>query len=65
MMICNQVIPRTVSGYLDLFLMQGMSLGNVDPRTFLINVSKLNEQLSRNIYILCGDPSIGKLKIYN
>ena len=38
--------------------MQGVVLGNVDPRTFLINVSKLNEQLARNLYLLCGDPSI-------
>jgi hypothetical protein len=33
--------------------------GNViDPRTFLLNVSKFNSQLARNIYLLCGDASV-------
>ena len=58
MLIGKQRIPKTISGYLDLCTMQGMMLGNVDPRTFLINVSKLNPQLARNLYLLCGDPSI-------
>lgn len=57
MFIGNQKVPKTVSGYLDLCTSQGL-LNNVDPRTFLINVSKFNPQLSRNLYLLCGDASI-------
>lgn len=30
----------------------------IDPRTFLLNVSKFNPQLSRNLYLLCGDASL-------
>ena len=57
MMIGDQKIPKTVSGYLDLSTSVGLP-GNVDPRTFLINVSKFNPQLPRNLYLLCGDASI-------
>ena len=51
-------IAKTVSGYLDLATSINFSSLNVDPRTFLINVSKFNSQLSRNLYLLCGDPSL-------
>lgn len=57
MQIGDQKIPKTVSGYLDLYTSHGLP-SNVDPRTFLINVSKYNPQLSRNLYLLCGDASI-------
>jgi cellulose biosynthesis protein BcsQ len=50
-------IPKTVSGYLDLCTSIGLPK-NVDPRTFLINVSKFNSLLPHNLYLLCGDPSI-------
>jgi cellulose biosynthesis protein BcsQ len=50
-------IPKTVSGYLDLCTSIGLPK-NIDPRTFLINVSKFNSLLPRNLYLLCGDPSI-------
>ncbi|CAM4755224.1 unnamed protein product [Rotaria magnacalcarata] len=53
----QQFIPRTVSGYLDLFTSVGLP-NNVDPRTFLFNVSKFNNQLPRNVYLLCGDTSL-------
>lgn len=55
--IDDKKYPKTVSGYLDV----GTSIGlpqNIDPRTFLINVSKYNSQLPRNLYLLCGDASI-------
>jgi hypothetical protein len=44
----EQRIPRTISGYLDLYTSVGLPT-NVDPRTFLINVSKFNSQLPRNV----------------
>ncbi|CAF1209154.1 unnamed protein product [Adineta steineri] len=53
----QQRIPRTVSGYLDLFTSVGLPT-TVDPRTFLFNVSKFNPQLPRNVYLLCGDTSL-------
>jgi cellulose biosynthesis protein BcsQ len=57
MIIGEHKIPKTVSGYLDLSMSLGLP-NNVDPRTFLINVSKFNPQLPRNLYLLCGDASI-------
>ncbi|CAF1256927.1 unnamed protein product [Rotaria sordida] len=53
----QQFIPRTISGYLDLYTSVGLP-NNVDPRTFLFNVSKFNNQLPRNVYLLCGDTSL-------
>jgi cellulose biosynthesis protein BcsQ len=53
----EQRIPRTISGYLDLYTSVGLPT-NVDPRTFLFNISKFNNQLPRNIYLLCGDTSL-------
>ncbi len=48
----QQRIPRTISGYLDLYTSVGFPT-NVDPRTFLFNISKFNNQLPRNVnYIL-------------
>lgn len=44
----QQRIPRTISGYLDLYTSVGLPT-NVDPRTFLFNVSKFNHQLPRNV----------------
>lgn len=44
----QQRLPRTVSGYLDLYTSVGLPI-NVDPRTFLFNVSKFNNQLPRNV----------------
>ena len=44
----EQHIPRTISGYLDLYTSVGFPT-NVDPRTFLFNVSKFNNQLPRNV----------------
>ena len=44
----QQRIPRTISGYLDLYTSVGLPT-NVDPRTFLFNVSKFNNQLPRNV----------------
>jgi hypothetical protein len=44
----EQRIPRTISGYLDLYTSAGLPT-NVDPRTFLFNVSKFNNQLPRNV----------------
>lgn len=56
--IGDQKIPKTVSGYLDLATSRAVFPQSCDPRTFLINVSKFNAQLSHNIYLLCGDASI-------
>lgn len=53
----QQRIPRTISGYLDIYTSVGLPT-NVDPRTFLFNVSKFNPQLPRNVYLLCGDTSL-------
>ncbi|CAF1526457.1 unnamed protein product, partial [Didymodactylos carnosus] len=53
----QQRIPKTISGYLDLYTSVGLPT-NVDPRTFLFNVSKFNNMLPRNVYLLCGDPSL-------
>ncbi|CAF1085696.1 unnamed protein product, partial [Didymodactylos carnosus] len=53
----QQSIPKTISGYLDLYTSVGLPT-NVDPRTFLFNVSKFNNMLPRNVYLLCGDPSL-------
>jgi cellulose biosynthesis protein BcsQ len=47
MIIGEHKIAKTVSGYLDLATSISFSSLNVDPRTFLINVSKFNPQLSR------------------
>jgi hypothetical protein len=44
----QQRIPRTIAGYLDLYTSTDLST-NVDPRTFLFNVSKFNNQLPRNV----------------
>lgn len=44
----QQRIPRTISGYLDIYTSVGLP-NNVDPRTFLFNVSKYNNQLPRNV----------------
>lgn len=44
----QQRIPRTISGYLDIYTSVGLPT-NVDPRTFLFNVSKFNPQLPRNV----------------
>ncbi len=44
----EQRIPRTIAGYLDLYTSAGLPT-NVDPRTFLFNVSKFNNQLPRNV----------------
>jgi hypothetical protein len=44
----QQRIPRTVAGYLDLYTSVGLPT-NVDPRTFLFNISKFNNQLPRNV----------------
>ncbi|RNA43081.1 chromosome partitioning ATPase [Brachionus plicatilis] len=57
MVFGEQKFAKTVSGYLDLYSCQGLP-GSVDPRTFLLNVSKFNAQLPRNLYLLCGDASI-------
>ena len=53
-----QQVAKTVSGYLDLATSMNFANVNVDPRTFLTNVSKYNPQLARNLYLLCGDPSL-------
>lgn len=60
MIIADQKIPKTVSGYLDLATSTILTTKNltVDPRTFLFNVSKFNPLCPRNIYLLCGDASI-------
>lgn len=47
----QQRIPRTISGYLDIYTSVGLP-NNVDPRTFLFNVSKFNNQLPRNVCLL-------------
>ncbi len=47
----QQHIPRTISGYLDIYTSVGLPT-NVDPRTFLFNVSKFNNQLPRNVRII-------------
>ena len=57
MLIGDQKIPKTISGYLDIYTSIGLPQ-NVDPRTFLTNVSKFNPLLPRNLYLLCGDASI-------
>ena len=57
MLIGDQKIPKTISGYLDIYTSIGLPQ-NVDPRTFLTNVSKFNPLLPRNLYLLCGDTSI-------
>jgi len=49
----QQRIPRTISGYLDLYTSVGLPT-NVDPRTFLFNVSKFNNQLPRNVKFKIG-----------
>ena len=46
----QQRIPRTISGYLDIYTSVGLP-NNVDPRTFLFNVSKFNNQLPRNVSV--------------
>ena len=53
----QQRIPRTVAGYLDLYTSVGLPM-NVDPRTFLFNVSKFNSQLPRNVNSLSLSLSI-------
>lgn len=60
MLIGDQKIPKTISGYMDLATSTILLAKNivVDPRTFLINVSKFNPSLPRNIYLLCGDASL-------
>lgn len=47
----QQRIPRTISGYLDIYTSVGLP-NNVDPRTFLFNVSKFNNQLPRNVSVI-------------
>ena len=62
-MILNeqQRIPRTISGYLDIYTSVGFP-NNVDPRTFLFNVSKFNNQLPRNVSKLLSKIRTSKLK---
>lgn len=58
MLVGGERVAKTVSGYLDLANSINFVNANIDPRTFLINVSKFNSQLTRNLYLLCGDPSL-------
>ncbi len=58
MLVGDQRVAKTVSGYLDLATSINFANLSIDPRTFLINVSKFNSQLARNLYLLCGDPSL-------
>ena len=44
----DQRVPKTIAGYLDLYSSVGLPV-SVDPRTFLFNVSKFNNQLPRNV----------------
>jgi cellulose biosynthesis protein BcsQ len=62
MIVGDQKVAKTVSGYLDLATSTSLSMNTknltIDPRTFLFNISKFNPLLARNIYLLCGDASL-------
>jgi cellulose biosynthesis protein BcsQ len=55
---CTAPTPRTVVGYLSTVISNGSGAHLPDPTTFLVQVSATNPNLTRGLYLLCGDGNL-------
>jgi len=53
--LCTQASPRTIAGYLSQVIAAGAGAALPDPMNFLTQVAGLNEKLTDNVFLLCGD----------
>lgn len=55
---CMLPTPRTVVGYLSEVIAGGRGAQLPDPAAFLTQVASVNPNLSKNLYLLCGDGNL-------
>jgi len=56
--LCTAATPRTVVGYLSSIIAGGSGATLPDPNQFAIQVSSLNQNLTKNLFLLCGDGNL-------
>jgi cellulose biosynthesis protein BcsQ len=55
---CAQTTPRTVVGYLSRVISNGQGAVLPNPNDFLVQVSVINQNMPRNLFLLCGDGNL-------
>lgn len=55
---CSQPVPTTVVGYLSNVISNGAGSPLPDPNNFLVQVSTINSNMPKNIFLLSGDGNL-------
>jgi cellulose biosynthesis protein BcsQ len=55
---CTQTTPRSVVGYLSNVIAGGSGAPLPDPMNFIVRVSDVNNSLTNNLFLLCGDGNL-------
>jgi cellulose biosynthesis protein BcsQ len=55
---CSLTNPRTVVGYLSSVISAGSGAALPNPNDFLVQVSTINRNVTKNLYLLCGDGNL-------
>lgn len=58
MNLCTQATPQSVVGYLSTVITNGPGAALPNPNNFAIQVSTLNENITNNVFLLCGDGNL-------
>ena len=53
--LCTQALPRTIVGYLSQVIAAGPGAPLPAPMNFVTDVAQYNENLTNNLFLLCGD----------
>jgi AAA domain-containing protein len=56
--LCTEATPRTVVGYLGAVISQGPGAPLPKPDDYLVHVSKFNQHMPKNLYLMCGDGNL-------
>ena len=56
--LCTQASPKTVVGYLGTVIARGAGAPLPNPMDYLVQVSKQNEYVADNLFLLCGDGNL-------
>jgi len=55
---CSLATPQTVVGYLSSVISAGSGAALPDPNRFLVQVSEVNDGVTDNLFLLCGDGNL-------
>jgi cellulose biosynthesis protein BcsQ len=53
--LCTEATPRTIVGYLSQVISAGMGAPLPNPMEFITDVAQFNQNLTNNLFLLCGD----------